>query len=161
MEQKPAASSVDPRLTPSPKARVPMPLKSPPASRLWELLFGWGFREQVKLNNLWMIDCKKASTEETQNLYALEGSRHINQLFSIPSLQERIIGGQTAGRTSQSPEGVALTPCLMVSFVRCCPCLGQQFESERGVWQCNALENPPRTGVGGGGRGGPGAAAMG
>lgn len=38
----------------------------------------------MKLNDLWMTECKKANTGETQTLYALEGSCHTNRLFSIP-----------------------------------------------------------------------------
>lgn len=42
----------------------------------------------MKLNDLWMTECKKANTGETQTLYALEGSCHTNRLFSIPCEME-------------------------------------------------------------------------
>lgn len=77
-----------PQVDPRPQGQGPNATKPPPASRLWELLFGWGSREEVKLNNLWVIDYKKASTEETKPLCLGRFMSHANQLFSIPFKRE-------------------------------------------------------------------------
>lgn len=61
---KPAASSGKHRLLSHMGASVPLPPRPSPPSRLWELHLGWGSREEVKSNNFWVIDYKKASPEE-------------------------------------------------------------------------------------------------
>lgn len=83
LEWKPAAAC-QPQVHSVTQGQGPTAPGPPPASRPWELLFGWGSREGVKLNDLRVLGCKKASTEGTQNLCVSEGPRTANQLFSVP-----------------------------------------------------------------------------
>lgn len=92
----------------------------------------WLGCREVKLNNdVWVIHCKKARTEETQSFYALECSCHKpTSCFPSPSrrINRRSDNGKNFPVTSRGSMDILFHGHF---WVKCCPCLGQQCESER------------------------------